>query len=56
MSKEDMRAEAVYLTTMRFAREMLDDGIITKNEYREIEAVFKEKYNPTIGVLFSTLS
>ena len=51
-----MSNEMLYQTTMHLVRSMLEDGIITADEYTEMEAVFLEKYKPTLGVLFSSLS
>ena len=53
MTKEDMRREKMYQTTMRLAREMLYDGIISEDEYRQIDKIFLKKYNPIFGTLFS---
>ena len=51
-----MSNEMLYQTTMHIVRSMLEDGIITADEYTEMEAVFLKKYKPTLGVLFSSLS
>ena len=51
-----MSNEMLYQTTMHIVRSMLEEGIITADEYSEMETVFLEKYKPTLGVLFSSLS
>ena len=56
MSKEDFRNEKLYQTTMHFARKMLEEGIISKEEYRQIDTIFLEKYKPVFGTLFSDIS
>ena len=53
MSKEDMRREKLYQTTMHIARKMLKEGIISEDEYRRIDKIFLEKYKPVLGTLFS---
>lgn len=53
MSKEDMRREKLYQTTMHIARKMLRDGIISEEEYRRVDKIFLKKYKPIFGTLFS---
>ncbi len=53
MSKEEFRNEKLYQTTMHFARKMLSEGVISKEEYRQIDTIFLEKYQPVFGTLFS---
>lgn len=53
MSKEDMRKEKLYQTTMHIARKMLEEGIISDEEYRRVDKIFIEKYKPVFGTLFS---
>lgn len=55
MSKEQMTREKLYQTTMSMARRMLDDGIISKEEYVIIDTKMKEKYHPTLGTLFADI-
>jgi len=47
--------EMMYQATMSFARKMLRDGLITEDEYRQIDTMFIEKYQPKIGTLFVDL-
>ena len=56
MSKEEFRNEKLYQTTMHLARKMLEEGIISEEEYRQIDTIFLEKYKPVFGTLFSDLS
>lgn len=56
LSKEDFRNEKLYQTTMHLARKMLEEGIISKEEYRRIDTIFLEKYHPVFGTLFSDIS
>lgn len=53
MSKEEFRNEKLYQTTMHLARKMLSGGLISEDEYRQIDTIFLEKYRPTLGTLFS---
>ncbi|MBR1761659.1 MAG: hypothetical protein IJ741_10860 [Schwartzia sp.] len=53
MSKEDMRREKLYQTTMHIARKMLTEGIISEEEYQRVDKIFLEKYKPVFGTLFS---
>ena len=53
MSKEDMRKEKLYQTTMHLARKMLKDGIISDEGYRRVDKIFLNKYKPVFGTLFS---
>ena len=40
MSKEELRNEKLYQTTMHLARKMLIEGIISEVEYRQIDTIF----------------
>ena len=56
MSKEEFRNENLYQTTMSLARKMPEEGIISEEEYRQIDTIFLEKYKPVFGTLFSDIS
>lgn len=56
MSKEEFRNEKLYQTTMYLARKMLEEGVISEEEYRQIDTIFLEKYKPVFGTLFSDIS
>ena len=55
VSSVNFQNERMYHATMSFARKMLRDGLITVDEYRQIDTMFIEKYQPKIGVLFVDL-
>ena len=55
MSKEKMRQEKLYQVTMSMVRKMLAEGLITEEEYRQIDTMFLEKYHPLFGTLFSEI-
>ena len=48
--------EANYMVIMKFTKTLLKDGVITNEEYKQIEKHFIEKYNPTFGTLYSDLT
>ena len=56
MSKEEFRNEKLYQSTMHLARKMLEEGIISEEEYRQIDTIFLEKYKPVFGTLLSDIS
>ena len=56
MSKEEFRNEKMYQTTMHLARKMLEEGIVSEEEYRRIDTIFLDKYKPVFGTLFSDIS
>lgn len=56
MTEKEIRAEKLYQTTMYMARRLLEEGIITSDEYVQIEVHFVSKYDPLFGELFSSLS
>ena len=56
MNKNEFRNEKLYQTTMHIARKMLKDGIISEEEYRQIETIFLEKYKPVFGTIFSEIT
>lgn len=56
MTEEQFRAEKLYQTTMNIARRMLSQGLISEEEYCQIDTIFLEKYRPVFGTLFSDIS
>lgn len=55
MSKEEFKNEKLYQTTMHIARQMLAEGLISEEEYRQIDTIFTEKYKPILGTLFADI-
>lgn len=55
MSKEEFKNEKLYQTTMHLVRKMISEGIISEDEYRQIDTIFLEKYQPVFGTLFSDI-
>lgn len=56
MNEQEFRNEKLYQTTMHIARKMLSEGLISEEEYCQIDTIFLEKYHPIIGTLFSDIS
>lgn len=55
MSKEELKNEKLYQTTMHMVRRLLKNGAITEKEYRQIDTIFLEKYHPIFGTLLSDI-
>lgn len=55
MSKEQLTNEKLYQATMSMVRRMLEKGLISEEEYRQIDTMFLEKYRPVFGTLFSEI-
>ncbi|MCD7726407.1 MAG: hypothetical protein LUI12_12795 [Clostridiales bacterium] len=55
MSEEQLKNEKMYLATMNMAKDLLVKGIITEEEYHEIDTIFTNKYAPSLGRLFSNI-
>ena len=55
MNNKELLNQARYQATMGMALRMLKKGIITPEEYTEIETIMVEKYAPFFGTLFSDI-
>ncbi len=53
MSKEQFRAERLYLMSLSVARSMLKKGIISEDEYMEMDTILFEKYRPILSTLLA---
>ena len=53
VSKEQFRAERLYLMSLSVAKSMLKKGIISENEFAEIDTILLKKYRPTLGTLLA---
>lgn len=51
MDEKQFRAEKMYRISLSVARSMLEKGIISKEEYSEIDTILLEKYRPALGTL-----
>lgn len=56
MTKKNFDNEKKYQITMKLARNMMKQGLITADEYTVIDTIFTEKYKPILGTLFSELT
>lgn len=55
MNNEQFQREKMYQATMAIARNLLKQCIISKEEYDEIDTIFTNKYQPSLGTLFSDI-
>ena len=55
MCKEEGRREIVFQMTMTAARKMLEEGLITRDDYLQFNTMMCQKYQPVFGVLFSDI-
>jgi len=51
----NLESEMMYQVTMSIARKMVAEGLVSKEEYRQIDTIFREKYQPKLGTLFVDL-
>lgn len=55
MTKQEFHAESTYAVTMSHILGMLREGLITPEEYRQMNNRMKEKYHPVSdGLIFET--
>lgn len=45
------KKELAYFLTMKNIKKMLDDGIITKDEYKKMDEIFTNKYKTVLSKL-----
>jgi len=53
MNDEQFEQEKLYQASMSFFKAMLEQGLITKEQYAIIDTKMLEKYRPLLGTLFS---
>ena len=53
MTPEEFDRERRYQTVMHFVRKMLDQGLISEEEYRQIDTKNRAKFRPVTGTLLS---
>lgn len=53
MRKEQMNSEKMYQVTMSVIRRMREEGLVSADEYRRMDAIFLAKYRPMYGTLSS---
>lgn len=52
MNEEQFEAEKDYQSSMLCFRQMLENGKITQEEYKQIDTILLEKHRPLLGTLF----
>ena len=55
MTKERMEEEKRYLATMSIAKNLLKQGIISEEEYEQIDTMFRQKYAISLSTLFTDI-
>jgi len=55
MTEEQFRAEKLYQTTMNVAGRMLSQGLISEEEYCQIDTKFQGKYKVKFSTLFTDI-
>ncbi len=53
MTEEEFSRESRYQVLMHFIRKMLTDGLISEEEYCQIDTKYREKFLPITGDLLS---
>ena len=53
MSEKVFRSELRYRMSLSVARSMLEEGAITREEYREIDTILLKKHRPILGTLLA---
>ena len=56
MTNEMLVSEAKYQSSMLMFRNLMNDGVISNEDYIAAEKILKEKYTPHFGALFFDLS
>ena len=56
MSYEEGKREIIYQMTMSAARQMLEKGLISEEEYKQFDTKMQQKYRPIFGTLFSNIN
>ena len=52
MSQEEGKREIVFQMTMSAARQMLEKGLISEDDYKQFDTKMQQKYRPIFGTLF----
>ena len=56
MRYEEGKREIIYQMTMSAARQMLEKGLISEEEYKQFDTKMQQKYRPIFGTLFSNIN
>ena len=55
MTKEQMEKETMYQATMSIAKNLLSKGVISDEEYAQIDTNFRNKYGISLSTLFTDI-
>jgi hypothetical protein len=55
MTKAQMENEKVYQGTMTIAKNLLKQGIISEEEYEQIDTMYRQKYSISLSTLFTDI-
>lgn len=55
MTSEQMQNEVMYQGTMLVAKHLLNQGIISDDEYEQIDTMFRQKYAISLSTLFTDI-
>ena len=53
MTQEYFTRELAYQASMNFFKSLLEQGLITEEQYAVIDTKMQEKYEPLLGTLFA---
>ena len=53
MTPEELRNDMLYHMAFSMAKTMLEKGLLSPEEYAEIDTILLQKYQPYLGRLFS---
>ena len=56
MSQEEGKREIVFQMTMSAARQMLEKGLISEDEYKQFDTKMQKKYRTIFGTSFSHIA
>ena len=53
MSEREFRSELRYQMSLSVAKSMLEKGLISPEEYRQIDTILLKKHRPVLGTLLA---
>ena len=56
VTKEEGRREIAYQMTMNIAKKLMEEQMITREQYRQFDEIMQQKYKPIFGGLFTNLN
>ena len=55
MNKKEGRMEITYQITMAAAWRMLEQGLISREDYVQFDTIMRQKYAPVFGIIYSNI-